>query len=70
MDDIKELPSQNYMLRSDEEYFYRFEGENWHEFGTMSNGKTYNRVREIHAGIKLGKYEPRFKTEKPYPFGY
>jgi len=67
---IIQIDDENYVLVSHIKYFYHLPyTKTWTELNGYT-GKTIRRIIEGNAGISVGMIAPRFKSNKPYPFGY
>ena len=78
------IEDDNYIIRDNDEYYYKswenFTGQSFHNFRGECRkyiGLTKKRMSDITLGefqsnniLYIASMKPRFKTDKPYPWGY
>lgn len=67
----KEITDDEYKINGNT--FYRFPGStDYYNVGGSHYGKTLKYMKQRHKGIIIFEevIESRFKTNKPYPYGY
>lgn len=67
-----EIEDKNYVINTEEQVYYTVPGATKKVLLAGFFGLTYKQMRNKYPGMLLFKKEisPRFKTDKPYPFGY
>lgn len=70
MDDFEEITDKDYVITKDTYYFIN--GMNSPASLGAYAGNSFEYMAKTYNGIKLfiKNTKPRFKTEKPYPYGY